>query len=404
MKNINPLFSFLFVVLLLSCNKKKEEDSIRETQPGVKFYSGLPNSNYGPVSKFYDNTTKSDVWLFGSFNSLGQHKEIKRIVLNKKNDSYFSNYLIDQNGKPYMVYTTDKNGIKDNVILKIDYANSDKIIYNLYKYNWTTKQDSLLMQQEFNISTGTSVFNYKYITNTNYDYWDKAVSELNKLSNNFNLAINGKIIIDNYPNAKISTTHISESLASYIVISVVLLRKIEETKKFKKLAELNTPIELNDFMEAEDQTFVNLINSTNTEIPTPTGTPLKPFGNPSIIGTWKAISSIRCGIDRFLIPANLVANYNTPCGMINMNGYSLCIQDDLRIFNSDMTYVYTEGATSCNPKQQNVNAIYSLNGNLLAVYATTNGYGTSNIEILQLDNSIMKWKTSDDEIITLQRQ
>ncbi|MFD2943324.1 hypothetical protein [Flavobacterium notoginsengisoli] len=120
-----------------------------------------------------------------------------------------------------------------------------------------------------------------------------------------------------------------------------------------------------------------------------------------IVGTWKAISSVLCGVDRFTIPVSAITT--TPCGQ-GINGYILCSQDDLMIFNSDMTYEYNEGVISCNPPQEKINSTYSVNGNQIIVYGSGYGYATSTSEILELTSSTMKWKFTNGEIMTFQRQ
>ena len=145
----------------------------------------------------------------------------------------------------------------------------------------------------------------------------------------------------------------------------------------------------------------NLIYNYEDEFRKFSGTiPITVTGQNSIVGTWKTISYITCGVDEWaILPGQII---QTSCGY-GLGAPEACIKDDLKVFNNNFTFQYNEGLISCNPPQNVISGNYTLNSNNTILTITGNGNSQS-IEILQLDANILKFKYSNGEIETHQRQ
>uniref|UniRef100_UPI00321A69EC hypothetical protein n=1 Tax=Chryseobacterium sp. TaxID=1871047 RepID=UPI00321A69EC len=119
-----------------------------------------------------------------------------------------------------------------------------------------------------------------------------------------------------------------------------------------------------------------------------------------IIGTWKTVSYIHCGIDEWLIPPGQVVQNN--CGE-NIGSPVLCSMDDLMTFKDDFTAESSEGNTSCSPPNPPEYFTYSLNSNHTIITINYNG-STENANILQLDSNFLKLQYNNGDIETRKRQ
>ena len=320
MKTINFILVSVIISLILSCTKNDTTNDLKDEN--IKFYSSLPNKNYAPIAKKYDLSTNTETWIFGSFNNTGLHDTIRRIVVDKKALNYYSTIMIDKLKRPVMIYTTNKNGTNENILLKIDYpVNQNKIVYSKYNFNWATKKDILLRQQVVDTIIGSSVFTYRTQVETNSNYWNKTYIQLNEIKNNISKFIDNNIDSELLPKSDFSLR--SPNIVNSGVIAIQVQQMLEEAKLYASVSALNQPVSINEYITSDDQSFSNFINSSsNMEIPNPKGTPTNPNG---------------AGCDNILqklancLSKNWVVTYSV------YNGNNQAENGNIWTFNSDLT-------------------------------------------------------------------
>ncbi len=125
------LFAILFV---FSCKKDKTIDNAKLA---VKIYKDIPNKEDGLLVDVYDAETQYKTYFYGSFNDKGLPKDIKSIVLENKQSDTLHNYILDENGKMQLVYSSMKNGTKLGSITKIT-EDENLLTLNFYDYDWNS--------------------------------------------------------------------------------------------------------------------------------------------------------------------------------------------------------------------------------------------------------------------------
>lgn len=119
----------------------------------------------------------------------------------------------------------------------------------------------------------------------------------------------------------------------------------------------------------------------------------------SIIGVWKTVSYVFCGVDLWAVPEGIV---QTNCG--NISGYRLCGRDNLTIYKSDSSYELNEGAISCNPPYVSEFGTYSVDAAKNIFHSATNVRSAFSGKILRLDKDTLNIQYGGGTLETLVRQ
>ncbi len=160
MKKLKILSILLFGILAFACKKDNNIEKDDDFTKNLIFYLNTPNNSDGLLIEAKDTSSNGIIYYYGSSNSEGKIDKIQSIVYkrNKESDTLI-NFVLDKQKRPYLIFLSKKsNGENLNYITKIEYLNNDSIKLNLYNYNWTTQQDSLIAQYICNDSSITQTY------------------------------------------------------------------------------------------------------------------------------------------------------------------------------------------------------------------------------------------------------
>lgn len=157
MKTKLIIWSFLVLGLFfIACNKDDDQEIISESP--VNIYKGESNSNDGLQADVSDGDYKT--YFYGDFHQNGSPKNIKSIVLEKKQSDTLYNFLVDNQHRIYMAYTSLKNGNKLSRLVKMNFVDDNNAFMNFYDYNWNNNTDILVKQIAVNYENQTAISTY----------------------------------------------------------------------------------------------------------------------------------------------------------------------------------------------------------------------------------------------------
>lgn len=376
------------MLLLVSCNKDDEIIDDSNTS-NVNIYENNPNTTDAMIANVYQPENQTNVYFYGAFNNNGVPKSINSIKVKRTVSDTLHSYILDENKRIKIVYS-ELNGQKLEKVLKLDYLPNNKVSINIYNYNWTNNTDILIKQYLSDFNTNTLTTTYGRTMNTD---------EIEEVNNSLGLSKNELIKLYNFG---VAVAGVAATLGACVgPQGMTPICPYATLAIWTAVGILTNQIAKGDELKGFSPNFPTSPNSQ--QMPIPTGTPQNPSGYSNlIIGNWKKISDIVCGVELYSIPIGQTVPVPSSCGGSGVFvSIPTCEKDNIWTFNLNMTTTFTEGLTSCNPPIIRTGS-YSLNGNTLN-WGWQGGFGSS-AEILQLDSQILKLKSSATEIFTLQRQ
>lgn len=119
-------------------------------QPKVNVYENSPNNSDALQADVYDPSTQSTTYFYGSFNNNGAPLRIKSIVLSINKSDTVCHYILDEQKRISIVFSSLKNGTKLSAVVKMLYPNDSTAIVNFYEHNWLTNTDIFRLQFYYN--------------------------------------------------------------------------------------------------------------------------------------------------------------------------------------------------------------------------------------------------------------
>lgn len=281
----------IITFILLAC--KKNKDITKPIEDSVNFFSNSANVLDGIGNITQLKNENAIIYFFNGFNSDGLPSSINSIVLDQRDSTFLCNYIFDSQKRPYLIYQSDKNGNKQNVILKLSYPSIDSVVYSYYMYDWNLAKDSLLLEQRIHSIDGNGVFTYGRISNdADQEYWNNTQNEYNELWNNWKNNLTAGILkvqqISGYNRlSAIWTKSINSAIANAVIINAAISNSlITIADNIQKTQ--SKPISLNLFNNTNIPTSPT---KADIPIPSPKGTPSNPVG----YGTSDLLTNILTG-------------------------------------------------------------------------------------------------------------
>jgi len=385
-----------------SCEKSNSPD-VETFSDKVEFFSNTPNLSDGLVAKTQMSTPNSIIYFYGGFNAKGLQNSINSILLEQKDSDFYCNYIFDTLSRPILIYTTKRNGTNENVILKLSYPSSDSVVYSLYNYDWVLKTDSLLQENRISKITGGNTIVYGRVDATEPDL-DAVEQEYQDLEDQWKTSLtNGLIkvkVLSGFNRlSAIWTNTITSAVINAAIIDAGLTNTLFSIKEKIAKARASNTVSINSYEETYGINTIPPQSPSGRFIPNPSGTPSYPKGySQIIIGNWKQTSNRVCGTELYSLPPgqSFVCN-GTGLFFAPLN----CQRDDILIFNTNKSIIYSEGALSCSPPSIGTGT-YSLNGDFLS-FNISNNSGISNAYIALLNATTMKLGLTN-QVLTYQRQ
>ena len=348
------LISFTLIVIVLSSCKKNDNATTDPNIDKVEFFSNNSNTLDGIIAKTQIKDSKSDIYFYGRFNAKGLQDSIKSIVLDQRDSSFYCNYIIDSKNRPYLCYTTKKNGNNDNVILKLSYPSSDTVVYSLYHYDWVSKTDSLLQENRINKLTGGNVITYGRVNATEpdldpiekeyQDLWEKWKASLT------NGLVKVKAISGFNRLSRIWTNTITSAVLNAAIIDAGLERTLTSIRENIVKARTNNSIPINSYEETYGINTNPPQSPSSRFIPNPIGTPQYPTGNSnsSIVTDidGNIYHAITIGTQTWLVENLKTTRYNDGSSIstgISNNAWGNTIIGCYAIYNDNVTNNATYG-------------------------------------------------------------
>lgn len=320
---------FLFLAILISffsCNKDDDQEIISESP--VNIYKGESNSNDGLQADVTEGDYKT--YFYGDFHQNGSPKNVKSIVLEKKLSDTLYNFLVDNQHRIYMAYTSLKNGNKLSRLVKMDFVDDNNAFMNFYDYNWNDNTDVLVKQIAVNYENQTAISTYGKFGDD--DEFMFSTSEIKKFLIKHSGIVGGVAIV-----ATALTCGGSAGLACGPALLAVSTAVMLLNSNIVKADTLNPNL------PSHPQ------SPTNGTIPNPKGTPSDPTNDYGLIkskllGKWKLIDYIENGVS-------------------NSTPIQQCISDNIITF-SNTEITFNEGTNKCyiqTPQSTSIN--FNLNYN-----------------------------------------